>query len=103
MKRAKEYTKKHLKLQSILANYDCEFGDCITDEICELFGHKLTPNYEEEENIPILFYTIKNKIGWGKWCDVTGGNHYALNEGYSPSDNEVFYCTESQAKKLDII
>ncbi len=57
---------------------------------------------EEEKDVPVLFYTIKNKIGWSKWCDVTGGNHYALNEGYSPSDNEVFYCTESQAKELGI-
>ena len=56
----------------------------------------------EEKNIPILFYTIKHKIGWGKWCDVTGGNHYALNECYSPKDNEIFYCTESQAKQLNL-
>jgi hypothetical protein len=58
--------------------------------------------YKEEKDVPVLFHTIKNKIGWGKWCDVTNGNHYALNEGYRPSDTEVFYCTENQASELGI-
>ena len=57
---------------------------------------------QEEKDIPVLFHTIKNKIGWGKWCDVTGGNHYALNEGYSPDDTDVFYCTKSQAEELGL-
>lgn len=58
---------------------------------------------EEEKDIPVLFFTIKNDIGWSEWCDITGGNHYALNEGYSPSLNEVFYCTKSQAEQLGIL
>lgn len=58
---------------------------------------------EEEKDIPVTFFQIKNNIGWSEWCDVTGGNHYALNEGYSPSDSEIFYCTRSQAIKLGII
>lgn len=103
MERAEHYTEKHLRLQEILQDYgNKEFGDCILDEICELFEHELTPEPKEEKDVPVLFYTIKNKIGWGKWCDVTGGNHWALNEGYSPSDNEVFYCTQSQAEELGI-
>lgn len=58
---------------------------------------------EEQRNIPVLFFTIKNDIGWSKWCDITGGNHYALNEGYCPNLNEVFYCTKSQAEQLGVI
>lgn len=103
MNRASEYTEKHLRLQEILQDYgNEEFGDCILDEICELFGHELTP-IEEEKDVPVLFYTIKNKIGWSKWCDVVGGNHYAINEGYNPNDREVFYCTNSQAEELNIL
>lgn len=57
---------------------------------------------QEEKDVPVLFHTIKNKIGWSEWCDVVGGNHYAINEGYSPNDSDVFYCTPSQAMKLGI-
>lgn len=66
------------------------------DPIVNIFEKQV----EEERDVPVLFYTIKNKIGWSKWCDIVGGNHYALNEGYSPDDNEVFYCTKSQAEEL---
>ena len=57
---------------------------------------------EEEKDIPVLFYTIKNKIGWSRWCDVVGGNHYAISEGFRIDDNEVFYCTKSQAENLNL-
>lgn len=57
---------------------------------------------EEQKDVPVLYHTIKNKIGWSEWCDVTNGNHYAINEGYSPSDTEIFYCTKSQAEQLGI-
>lgn len=64
MSRAKEYTEQHYKLQEILQDYgNKEFGDCILDEICELFNHELTPAPEEEKEVPVIFYTIKNKIG----------------------------------------
>jgi len=43
-KRPKNYTKKHEKLRMILIEYGCkEFGDCIIDEISEVFNAKLTP------------------------------------------------------------
>lgn len=102
MNRASEYTEQHYRLQDILSKYGEEYGDCILDEICELFGNELTPAPEGEKDVPVLFYTIKNKIGWGKWCDVVGGNHYAIAEGFRIDDREVFYCTKSQAEELGI-
>ena len=57
---------------------------------------------QEQQDIPVLYHTIKNKIGWSEWCDVTNGNHYALNEGYAPKDNDIFYCTPTQAKELEL-
>lgn len=43
-KRPLEYTEKQLRLRDILIKYNCvEHGDCIVDEICELFNHELTP------------------------------------------------------------
>lgn len=101
-----EIESTHNKLREIIVSHgNDEYGDCIVDEICFLFGYATTTDIEDEEepkNVPVLYYTIKNSIGWSRWCDVTGGNHYALKEGYNPKDNEVFYCTPSQAIKLGI-
>ena len=105
MKPDQEYRETHEKLREILQKYgNEEYGDCIVDEISFLFGYPTTNDIseEEEKDVPVLFYTIKNIIGWGKWCDVTGGNHYALHEGFSPKNADVFYCTKSQAEKLKI-
>ncbi len=45
----RKHTKEQDKLRDILQDYDCEeYGDCIIDEICELFNSPLTP--EEEPN-----------------------------------------------------
>ncbi len=34
---------RHNDLREILMKYNCpEYGDCIVDEICELFDHPLT-------------------------------------------------------------
>lgn len=56
---------------------------------------------EEEKDIPVTYYQIRTTCGWSKWCDITGSNNYALNEGYEPKDSEIFYITKSQAKKLN--
>lgn len=90
---ATEYSTSFTNLHSFLKNGREE----------DKYIESLNPQPKEEKNIPITFFQIKNNIGWSKWCDVTGGNHYALNEGYSPSDSEVFYCTRSQAIELGII
>jgi len=40
----RKHTKEQDKLRNILQDYGCEeFGDCIVDEICELFKSPLTP------------------------------------------------------------
>lgn len=100
------YTEEDLrKLASLIDDaYRCYTKDNIHADIIieDFIENGFEKEKEEEKDVPVLFYTIKNKIGWGKWCDVTGGNHYALNEGYSPDMNEVFYCTKSQAEELEI-
>ena len=44
---------------------------------------------------------IEAKCGWSDFCDVTGHNHYAVNEGMDI--NQTFKITESQAKKLKFL
>ena len=58
---------------------------------------------KQEEIVPVTFYTIKNKCGWSKYCDVTGGNHYAINEGFNPDDREIFDVKISHARELGLI
>lgn len=41
---------KHEKLRNILISYGCEeYGDCIVDEISELFNFPTTPSDEDEQ------------------------------------------------------
>jgi hypothetical protein len=63
----------------------------------------LKETVEEEKTIPITYGLIKATCGWCKWCDVTGGNHYAINEFGDYEDREVFYITKTQAKQLNFI
>lgn len=60
------------------------------------------PEPELEETIPVTLALIKKVCGWSEFCDVTGGNHYALKE-FSISDREVFDVKISHAKKLCLI
>jgi hypothetical protein len=57
---------------------------------------------EEEKTVPITLAIIKAICGWSKFCDVTGGNHYALKE-FGISDREIFDVKESHAKELNLI
>jgi len=45
--RTKDVEDTHNKLRNILIDYNNpEWGDCIIDEICEVFNYKKTPNEE---------------------------------------------------------
>ena len=56
---------------------------------------------EKEEIINVPYFWIKNNIGWSEFCDITGGNHYAIKEFGEPRwDLEV---TMSEAKKIGYI
>lgn len=82
----KETTNIRKKLQFILdeINYDANIEQ------------------QEEKTLPITLGLIKATCGWGAYCDVTGGNHWALNE-WSVDDTEIFNVKESHAKTLGII
>lgn len=69
------------------------------DEYVASIFHK---EKEEEETIPITLASILAICGWSEYCDITGGNHYMLNE-YSVEDSEIFYVKKSHAKQLNLI
>ena len=58
------------------------------------------PQPKEENKIPITYGFLISKMSWEKVCDITGIEYYALNDGYSINDDEIFYFTESQVKDL---
>lgn len=89
---AKDYHRSSKTLTDFLS-YD-------VDEYMDIIN---LPLVIEEKEIPITYGLIKATCGWGKWCDVTGGNHYTINEFGDYPLNEVFYITETQAKQLNFI
>ena len=60
------------------------------------------PIEEIQKTIPVTLATIKATCGWSEYCDVTGSNHYMLNE-FSVDDTEIFYVKESHAKQLNLM
>lgn len=57
----------------------------------------------EEKEIPITYGLIKATCGWSKFAEETNKNVYTIKEYGEYEDREVFYMTESQAKKLKFI
>lgn len=58
------------------------------------------PVEEEEEKITVTYSMIKKTCGWSKFCDVTDGNHWAINEFGDFDDNHTFEVTKTQFNKL---
>ena len=68
----------------------------------EYIKELLNPKIPEEKEIPITLGHIKASCGWSRYCDITGKNHYMLNE-WSVEDTEIFRTKESHAKELNLI
>lgn len=102
-----EVKDTHDKLREILIKYNNpEYGDCIVDEICWLFGNYPNTNDvepEKEKEIPITYGLIKATCGWSEFAEVCDRNVWAISEFGDYEPNEVFYITESQAKQLKFI
>tara|TARA_R110000796_G_scaffold126793_3_gene241772 strand:+ start:1533 stop:1853 length:321 start_codon:yes stop_codon:yes gene_type:complete len=104
----KEYTEEDIKL-AFEAGVDygafAYYSD--NDEAMDwdlyLITIKKPKEVDEAKDIPVTYFQIKHGPEWSKWCDVVGGNVYAISEGYEPDDSELFYITNSQARKLKFI
>lgn len=57
----------------------------------------------EEEKIPFTYYLLRHKLEWKQFCDLTGIDYYAKSNGFEIKDAEIFYLTESQAKKHNLL
>jgi len=72
------------------------------EEWVEDFCSNIDDINSERETIPITYATIKRKIGWSKFAEMTNRNVYAINEGVDFEDREMFYISEEQANSLGL-
>jgi len=57
----------------------------------------------EEGKISFTYSFLRRKLDWEQFCELTGVDYYALNNGFEIEDSEIFYITETQAKQLNFI
>lgn len=81
----------------------CEISKLSIENLIILANGIVNNDLIDNEIIPITFGLIKAKCGWSEFCDVTGGNHYAINEGWNPSDRDIIDVKMVHAKKLGLI
>ena len=97
----KLYTVDDLRLAfraGVLKGSHDSYYDAPLDE--DEYIQSLNP-IEKEEIVEVPYYWIKNNIGWCEFCDITGGNHYAIKEFGEPTwDLEV---SISDAKKMGYV
>lgn len=105
----REYIKGVLKEQIIdsQTNLDevlsCLDDDMLWKNLSDENKKMIDKMMDDDKTVPITYYQIREQVGWSQYCDVTGGNHYALNEGYSPADHEVFHVKKKHARELGLI
>jgi hypothetical protein len=96
-----KYTEEDLRkayTKGFLDRQDNQFHDM--DELLDEYIESLNPKPVEEKTIPITYGMIRGTVGWLKFCDVTGDNHYAVKEWGHPSDNEIYEITQEQYDEL---
>ncbi len=57
----------------------------------------------EEDKISFTYSFLRRKIDWMQFCELTGTNEWAINEGAEFKDSDIYYLTESQAKKYNLL
>ena len=106
MKKEKIYTEEDLRL-AFQAGMDRgafeqsgSYFDAPLDE--NEYIKSLNPK-PKEETISFTYSFLQRKLGREEFCELTGTNYYALNEGYTIQDNEIFKIEESKAKEFKLI
>ncbi len=56
-----------------------------------------------EDKVSFTYSFLMRKLSWGEFCDLTGTNEWAKNEGGEFKDNDIYYVTESKAKQFNLI
>ncbi len=103
----KTYTEEDLRYAYIQGAKDyCESPkgiDTFLNEDVEDYISSLNEPIVKEREIPFTYFSLRQKLDWEEFCDLTGTNIYAKKEGYEIRDNETFYIVESKAKQFNLI
>lgn len=57
----------------------------------------------EEDKISFTYSFLSRKLDWFEFCDLTGTNEWAKNEGVEFNGNDIYYVSESKAKQFNLI
>lgn len=100
-----EYSREDLKNAYKAGVFDSQMDSHIVDDIDNAFDEYLSrlEKTVEEPMLKIYYVWIKYNCGWSKFCDITGGNHYAINEFGEFDDNDSFDISLSQAERLGYV
>ena len=82
-------------------NQSGNYFDAPLDE--DEYIESLKDKKEELKTIPFTYFHLHNQLGWERFCDLTGTSIYARKEGYEIEYDEVFFISESDAKKFNLI
>lgn len=111
----RDYIKKQLADQIAGEMDDLEGSGTLMSVLGYLTDDDLWANLSKEKRdmvdqkiqdiktVPITYFQIKEGPGWAQYCDVTGGNHYALKERGEPDDSEIFRIQRKHARELGLI
>lgn len=97
----KKYTEEDIRkayTSGFYGRQDNNFEDL--DTLIENYLESLKETPKEVETIPVTYGMIKQTVGWSRFCDVVGGNHYAINEWGHPDDSTIYRITKDQFDKL---
>lgn len=104
----KEYSLQDLKHAYKAGVFDSNMDSDVINDVERYFDDyldnlKKSKETKEEKTIKIYYSWIKYNCGWSKYCDITGSNHYAINEFGEPDDDEYYEVTLTEAKELGYI
>lgn len=103
MKYTEEDLRKAFKAGSERGAFDHagNYFDAPFDE--DEYIESLNKSVVEEDKISFTYSFLRRKLDWEQFCDLTGTNEWAKNEGVEFKDTDIYYITESKAKQFNLI
>jgi len=94
---AKEWVSKQ-----VVPIFYAQFGDA--EESFQILEFELDSLTLEPKEIthPFTAYTLQMQLGWEKFCDLTGVDHYVKNSSFEIKDSEIFHIKESDIVKYNL-
>lgn len=87
----------------LLLQYSDELDLKVDSHEHDEFVVNLIAEYKEPEKTHRIRYgALRRKMSWEKFCDITGTNYYAINEGGQFDDSDTYEIPESIVEKYNL-